>query len=610
MDIQKILDEYSKDGFVTLEDLSLFLESNNWFNVHLKERGGQVFVNDDDVEILKAELETFVYGEHGFKALLQSLGTRFPETTKKLIQFMERNRLEEDVVFSTADFLLYRLNKEIFKYTNKEAKELVTQAAIDLEKGPGDCLTFFMTWLRDKRLTLYTTDFTMEKRYTLNENGAYNLDDYLQIFYVLFNEGMIEENDMWRRAAESQNYTDTWMYLSINCLCALRQTDLERIYHPFLPCEPQEVINKILDNTFTDNEARETLLSITEQMKVLPLTPNKTRRIPGVDWIKFEIPSSCEVMMGRLFALAEAHRQLNGTPDMPIIRKISTYKEIRKYMGDEVGDIFLREDFRARSATKSYLQMIFTHADDALADEPSDGIMIRGYIAASLARSHKGSYGEYAASTYEYLKDAKLSGYTPEFIAFQLLERGVLSFAASMLLSMITNREYENLSPQQQTSLIKALDLRPNDIDNILAVADRTMEQAKLVVRETLETGEDVLTILSRIASGQAVSKTQCAYCLKTAMMQKCPYPDRTNCLVCEYEISTKATLYLMAKEYNRLYLLYKNSTGALRNKYKDLIAKVVLPKLNETLTCIKNQYGNEAFLDFESLLKENLCSS
>ena len=30
-------------------------------------------------------------------------------------------------------------------------------------------------------------------------------------------------------------------------------------------------------------------------------------RIPGVDWIKFEIPSSCEVMMGKLFALAEAH---------------------------------------------------------------------------------------------------------------------------------------------------------------------------------------------------------------------------------------------------------------------------------------------------------------
>lgn len=611
MEINELIDSLSTDDTsIPIEDIVQFLESHDWFGVTAEFKNGSVLVDDSDAEDLKRHIIEFANRDHGFDALVNASKAKFPETTEKLIGFMDSNDIDKDVIFSTLDFLCEHLTKELFKYNDKEAKELVTLAAKEIEKGPGDCLTFFMSVLHKDRLTSYSTDFTMEKRFTMNENGAYSFDEYLQIFFYLFNEQYIEENNMWEKAAKSRNYTDTWLYLAISCLCSLRQPDLERIYHPILPCTAQEVINKVMQHTFTDNEARETLLSITRQLNVLPFAPHKTKSSSGIDWIKFEIPTSCEVMIGKLFALAEAHRQLEGIPETPIIRKISTYKEIRKYMGDEIGTVFLESDFRARSATKSYLQLIFTHADEILSNEPGESITVRGYVLASLARSHKGSYGEYATSTFEYLKDAKLSGRSPEFIAFQLLERGVLSFTASMLLSMITNREYDNLDPAQQTEAIKMLALRPSEIENIVSIVDANMERSKAAVIEAERSGKDLIEALQNIASGMAFSKQPQVYCLKTALQEACPYPEIDNCVSCPFEISTKSTFCLMAQEYNRLYLIHNSlNEGLEKEKCKAILMNIVVPKLNETLSCIKKQYGEKTFLDFEALLKENLCN-
>lgn len=93
-------------------------------------------------------------------------------------------------------------------------------------------------------------------------------------------------------------------------------------------------------------------------------------------------------------------------------------------MGDEIGELFLFSDFRSRSATKSFLQDICMVADENSTDS-GGGFHVKGYYLAALARSHKGSYGKLAETTFQYLKDAKFNHLTPEFVAFELLERGV-----------------------------------------------------------------------------------------------------------------------------------------------------------------------------------------
>jgi len=62
-----------------------------------------------------------------------------------------------------------------------------------------------------------------------------------------------------------------------------------------------------------------------------------------------------------------------------------------------------------------------------------------------------------------------------------------------------------------------------------------------------------------------------------------------------------------MISEYNRLRSLYFSTENTLEKaKYKKLIQEIVLPKMDEMLSVIKELYGDEVFNDYEKLIKEN----
>jgi hypothetical protein len=449
--IEDIIRHAQNSEKASMSEIIAFLVDNNWFGNKPIFSNKAVMLDDSQVKAFTAPLKSFLTDTKQSTVLLDKLEMKWTLTTTRLNKFFNEENLPENIRFYLADFLLYRLTKDIFLYTDDDVKFLLKQASMDMIKAHGDYLTFFMAWLRANTKTNYYRDYTMDKRYTMNiQNEAYDFSEYLELLYLLFNEDYINDNEMYKKAAESKNYTDTWLYLSIHFICSLRYTDLTRVYHPDLPYPAMDVIQKMQNDLFTDNDARMVLLSITTRMCLLPFTPNKTDEANGIGSVKFTVPVSCEVHFGKLFALAEAHRQLDNTADTPIFRKITTYEEITRYMGEEIGDLFLESDFRSRSATKSYLQSIYMLSDDIL-DTGNDGPSVKGYILAALARSHKGSYGEFASTTFEYLKDAKLSGLTPEFVAFELLERGVLSFISSTLLKIVIKEEYSNLTVQNQT---------------------------------------------------------------------------------------------------------------------------------------------------------------
>lgn len=415
--INKKIKETQNPYNKSMMEIVAFLLDNNYFGTTLSLIENKAFVEDKDVLNILKPLTLFLTKPMESSALVEMLVERFPETTGFLQKFFDEEQTEESIKFYVMDFLLYHLKKDVFLYKDDELKELVEMASMELTKKHGDYLTFFFSWLKTETKTQYYADFVMEKRYTMTvQNEAYDFEDYLKLFYYLLTPDYVEDNQMYQKAARSRNYLDTWLFLSMHFICSIRYTDMQRINHPVLPYNAEEVIEKISDDTFTDNDARYVLLTITQRMSVLPLTPNKTSAYSNIPYVKFHIPKSCEVHFGKLFALAEAHRQLDGTTDEPIIRKITTHKEIERYMGEEIGDLFLYDDFHSRSATKSYLQMLYQYADDVL-DEDSEGISFKGYLIASFARSHKGDFNQFAQTTFEYLKDAKLNGLTPEFVA-------------------------------------------------------------------------------------------------------------------------------------------------------------------------------------------------
>ena len=606
--LERILVELGAATIKHREKVSGFLLDNEWFGVSINL--DDYTISEKDAEILKNHIKDYLTTPPGIKSMEGIFSKKFPSTSELFVQFAEEEKLSETNRFYLLDFLAYYLTKDLFLYSDAEVETLVEVATVVLTKSQGNILIQFIKWLLNKGVTRYRVSFEMTKRYTIESaNGAYELDEYLELMYYLFNENYIIKNDMLCKAANSKDYADTWLYLGLHFICALRTTDLERLGHPKLTREPLEVLEAVVDGTWSSSEARRTLLSITTRLTYLNLTPNKTKNASNVAQLKFHVPESCQVLIGTLLAICEAHFQLQipYNAENPLIRQIKTYEKITSYMGEEIGNLFLERNFSSRSANKSYLQSVAMLADDVL--EEKSELNIKGYFLAALARSHKGDFNEFAQTTTTYLKDAQLSQLKPEMVARELFERGVLSMIPSMILTIVTRGKYKELSPSQQTQMIKQLDLTPNEIEKTLALSIqaevKSQKALKILVEEEAEPNQ-LLTICHRIGNGEAFSKQGESMCLLSALGKICPYDDRQHCIGCHYELQTKSTLLLLVGEFNRLNKQYSRvRTDLEKGKIRSILEEQIKPCLTEMLQALCEQYGDDVLHDYEEIIKE-----
>ena len=608
--LEKVLIELGVDTLKNREKVSGFLLNNDWFGVSINLEN--YTITDEDAKVLKNHIKDYFMTPPGVESMGAIFAKNFPSTSDLFIQFSKEQKLTKTNRFYLLDFLAYYLTKDLFLYSNAEVEKLVEVATEVLTKYLGDNLIQFIKWLLDKGVTRYRISFEMTKRYTIeSKNGAYELDEYLQLMYYLFNEEYITRNNMYSKAADSKNYADAWLYLALHYICALRTTDLMRLGHPKLTRKPKEVLEAVASRSWSSSEARRTLLSITTRLTYLNITPNKTNRTSNVTQLKFQVPESCQVLIGTLLAICEAHYQI-GSPyssktSNALIRRISTYEQISNYMGDEIGDLFLERNFSSRSANKSYLQSVAMLADDIL--EEKSELNIKGYFLAALARSHKGDFNEFAQTTTTYLKDAQLGQLKPEMVAKELFERGVLSMIPSMLLTIVTRGKYKELSPNQQTKMIKSLDLTPSEIEKTLELsirADLRSQQALKTLIENNVGADQLLTVCHRIGNGEAFSKQGESMCLLSALGKLCPYDDRQHCVGCQFELQTKSTLLLLIGEFNRLNKQYSKLKNDLeRGKVRAILEKQIKPCLTEMLQALSEQYGEDVLSDYEDIIKE-----
>lgn len=606
--LERTLIELGASTIKYREKVSGFLLDNEWFGVSINL--DDYTISEKDAEVLKNHIKNYLTTPPGIKSMEAIFSKKFPSTSELFNQFVKEEKLGKSDTFYLLDFLAYNLTKDLFLYSDSEVEKLVEVATENLTKLLGNVLIQFIKWLLNKGVTRYRVSFEMTKRYTIEStNGAYELDEYLELMYYLFNEDYIIKNDMLSKAANSKDYADTWLYLGLHFICALRTTDLERLGHPKLTREPLEVLEAVVDGTWSSSEARRTLLSITTRLTYLNLTPNKTKNASNVTQLKFHVPESCQVLIGTLLAICEAHFQLQIPYNLesPLIRRIKTYEKITSYMGEEIGNLFLERNFSSRSANKSYLQSVAMLADDILEDKSE--LNIKGYFLAALARSHKGDFNEFAQTTTTYLKDAQLGQLKPEMVAKELFERGVLSMIPSMLLTIVTRGKYKELSPSQQTQMIKSLDLTPVEIEKTLELsikADTRSQQALKILVENKVEPEQLLTICHRIGNGEAFSKQGESMCLLSALGKLCPYDDRQHCVGCQYELQTKSTLLLLIGEFNRLNKQYQKLKNKLeRGKVRAILEQQIKPCLTEMLEALSEQYGEAVLSDYEDIIKE-----
>lgn len=596
------------------DELAAFLADNDWFGVTVQWKDKNMYVNPtefaDIMPAIKRHFDmAFLSEDKQRERLEEMLAEKDNNTFEKLKKFYETFDIPDDTRLQLNEFIFRYLKVDVCFVTDAGLKELVDVVCEDIPKYVGDAFTMFLAWVKEHYSVCYVNDYMLTKRISReDENEAYEQEDYLQLLYYLYCPSYIDDRHMYQKAAQSKNYADTWLYLALHFICALRDTDLVRIPHPRLEREPEDILKDIKRGTFTDKEAVKVIYSIIYPLRNSPLKPYKTKRYSSVPYIKFDVPESCEVHIGMLFAIAEAHRIIAGVSDNePLIRVIKSYREISKNMGDEIGMLFIESDFKARRMNKAYMQSIFELTDTV--SQNGDEFSTKGYMMAAFARSHKGSFGEFAHTTYRYLKDANMSGLTPEYVAKELFERGVLSFIPSMLLKMITGGGYNRLTVQNQTRLIKELGMSPGEIETAVKVSDsafrKSAETAADIYRNTDR--ETVINVLHRMGNGEAVSKMRECGCLYSAFGKLCPYDDNHNCMNCDYEISSKSTIFLMASEFNRLNGLYKSAESLNeKEKCESMIVNIVMPAMNEILTCAGETYGSEAAQMLGEIIKES----
>lgn len=541
-----------------------------------------------------------------------SLRQALPCTAQRLDTFFSSYDIMPRIRYRLLDWAVFALHGEAHLLTSGETEGLVRQMNLETSLEAVKVFCSFLEWMRTTyRDTCYSvTVIPPASRSRSTAGQAYGLSVMAALYYGLFCEEAIGQQNLVQRACERETSAHAWTYLSIHLVSALRDTDLAGLAHPALPDPPAEVLAKVKSGAYGDEVYTNAVHSTMRRFGYIHMAPNKTRCHQGVPELVLVIPQSLEPHFGRLFMLCEAHLQLSGRPlDSPLFKKVTDYYTLRACLGDTIGSIFRERNASPLALARSYLQCLEAAGASSSADKGLAAV--HGYMLASMARSHKSGPGGFAETTAAYLKDFGLGIISPEQTAREMFDRGILSCLPSMLLDLITDGAYKSLDFSQQAGMLKGLGLSPIEVESLMELVLTARERSRAALKEALsacepeERPEAVARALGRIAGYQAPGKQPDILCLMSAMGKTCQDPAATNCLLCPFRIDTRAAVYQAAGELHRLLRLSKQAvTAGEKKKYALLARQCLLPVIQLASDIIQQTYGPETSNALLALLR------
>ena len=600
------VDSYYKDCMLDRRRLFEFMEMNDWFDLNeqyfsqrekILSREKSHVIEGEDIQRIQEKIKIWLsaYKKSNYDKLkiLEGIGKRLvPATTKAYMIFLnERKAQKEQSAWQLFDYLLGVLHKELIGLSDKEIEELLNRMEVEIPLTTSMLFTsFYENIQQEKQRNGWVYRFS--SRTTKEDNRAYPVREFSIMAYCIFNRDYWEREKLIEKACESPVYANLWAFLAMHFVCALRATDLERLPIPELPVQGSRFRKLILEGNIEDTGTFARELQI--RLRYKPMRPRKTHVFAGVPEIKVFIPTSLEQPIGTILAIAASYCK-DGHKGSGFIKPERRIAIIRRFLGKTFSDALQGKNFASRRANKAYLQGIEVVGDTDEASAP------KGYMLAALARSHKGGIGTLPDITEVYLKDAAFSGYTPEFIAREMFERGVFGFVPHLLLETLEGNNYKSLPVEKQTVLIKEIGITPSGIEELVRLNDRSLIQARETVKSVVTGKEEIPVVLQRIVSGNSVGKQEGILCLMVACGYTCYYPEHSVCVGCRYEIYTKAVMHQMIGEYVRMRGLCKGRDGW---RYKKLIEKSVLPPIGELLKTVRQVYP-DSDMDFYAEIME-----
>lgn len=582
-------------------DLLDFMDANEWFG---NKAPGNVTASA--FENMKESLTLWLsaYKQPGRKKIdlmLWHFRDSYPITCQLYRDFVTQKGLgDEPAAWRLLDYLLCEIDREITTYDETGFEHLAKQLDTGATLKSAQLFSDFLRSAKYKGKPLAKWSYTFHSREATELiNDAYPADAFAAMAYCVFNKKMWEKQGLVQKALQSPGWADLWLFAALHFICALRPGDMTRLPAPALPYEGVAVLEKIATDAFTKREAIALSDELCIRLKLKPMKPSKTSAHKSVPSLKLFVPESLREPLGFIMAISLAHHP-ETKPGDGFIAPLSNLGTIRNFFGPPFVNALGNRHLSPRRCNKSYLQGIDLAAGSGRASGKP-----KGYMLAALARSHKGGIGSLAKTTEIYLKDARFSGYSPQFIIREMFERGVFSFIPAVLLEMYAGPEYTALPITAQTQLIRVIGLSAYQIEQVAGLTERALAKSRRMVNSVLchHTGihDKVFSLLQNIASGNAPSKQNECLCLLTAAGSPCACPRRDSCLGCGYEIYTKTAMHTLMKEYIRLSQLHKGAAEPDKWRSKAIVEQAVLPAISEMLNAAHILYqgaDNTGLLD------------
>ena len=588
-----------------------FLEDNDWFGLEPTVKNNtELIVYTDDAERIKPSLALWLSAleqPHGVKTilLLERFKYKFPVLCRLFAEFIKDRAIENTFAYwHLLDYLFSEMTKDIQEYSEAEVDQLAVRMGDDLPLNAARAFSDFLSWLSSggNGITDWEYSFNQREQPGVNHT-AYSMRQFSAVAYFVFNESIWEKQGLIAKAVGNRLYADLWVFAAFNVICALRVGDLKRLPAPRLPIARNEVHSLVLNGAFSAQDAFAVTSDFESRVKLLGLKPSKTAKHSNVPTLKLHVPESLREPLGMIIAIALAHHPEINPGDSFVVPSTNP-KLTEMFFGKDLVSVIGR--FVPRRCNKAYLQGI-----DAIGGTDNAPGKPKGYMLAALARSHKGGFGTLGQTTDIYLRDARFAGYSPEFIAKEMFERGVLSFIPSMLLEIYGGDRYKQLPVSVQTSLISRLGLSAQSIERIATATEWALERSREAICSIFRgiggIRENAFVMLQNIASGNAPSRQDEWLCLMTAAGYPCPYPERACCLGCGNEIYTKSAMHTLMKEYIRINTLRTSATGDEQLRYTKILDTAIFPAVTEILTSAKSLYPESDNSELRFIVEKGL---
>lgn len=576
-----------------------FMASNEWFDLLdimpddadavISKRKQVVF--DDRAcsrleSVLTVWMRAYLQGNEYKLKVLEDVGMeRLPGFTAAYCKYVRQTGMAgEKTAWILLDFLLAELDAELEVTSDERIEQIVEEMDYAV---PLTCARYFSRFMESEYSGCNGRwVYKFGSRTKKADNEAYSVNDFCAMAFCVFNEQHWQQNELIRKACGSQKMANLWAFIAMHFVCGLRAGDIERLPRFELPCNGDETRKKFMEGTF--GSAAPLVKEMEIRLRLKAYKPRKTAIYSDITDVKLFIPTSLTEPMGIILGIAASYHT-EDRPGLGFIKRVCGVSEIESFFGSRFLDFTNGKTFSSRRANKAYLQAL-SSTDGA--DSP------KGYMLAALARNHKGSIASLPKTTEIYLRDAKFSGYSPEFIAKEMFERGVLGFVPYLLLKMLKGEAYSELPIHEQTLLIKELGLSPLVIERIVESHRKSMAAAHQIVKDLFTDNVGAEKALQKIASGTAVGKQEGFLCVLTAADMTCKCPERENCIGCRYEIYTQSVVHLLTREYSRMNGMKNNSPDGW--KYKALLLERIMPKLTEIVESVVRLYpeGGTDFID------------